>query len=226
LRLTKLLPSPYNKIGVVCIAISTVRFVGAVYLTVMAVLAPSLAYYRHKVSWLLSATFVVSAAVDVAIASSMLYYLGRQRGKEMHRISKLLDRLITYTLRSGLLTSISATALVICFQIMPDNLVWMAVYTFVAKLYSNSLLSALNARKLLRENVHLNTITPDQFTLPTTTSRNSGSPRQDDIGSQIKTTNLTGYRLSIIPESTSDETGSRLSGTLESYHPTSYGQAL
>jgi hypothetical protein len=91
LRLIKLLPSPYNKIGVICIAISTVRFVGAFYLTVLAVISPSLAYYRHRVSWLLSATFAVSAAVDVAIASSMLYYLARQRGKEMHRWVKIED---------------------------------------------------------------------------------------------------------------------------------------
>ena len=87
MRLTKLLPQPYNKIGVACIAISTVRFVGAVYLSVLAVTSPNLAYYRHKVSWLLSTTFAVSAAVDVVIASSMLYYLVRQRigGKDLHR---------------------------------------------------------------------------------------------------------------------------------------------
>jgi hypothetical protein len=85
LRLTKLLPQPYNKIGVVCIAISAVRFVGAFYLTVIAVISPNLADYRHKVSWLFLATFSVSAAVDVAIASSMLYYLAQKRRREMHR---------------------------------------------------------------------------------------------------------------------------------------------
>ena len=89
MRLTKFLPQPYNKIGVVCIAISIVRFVGAVYLVVLAVTSPDLAYYRNKASWMISATFAVSAAVDVAIASSMLYYLVRQRlglrGKDLHR---------------------------------------------------------------------------------------------------------------------------------------------
>ncbi|KIM42482.1 hypothetical protein M413DRAFT_134912 [Hebeloma cylindrosporum] len=133
IRLAKLLPPPYDKIGTVCIAISTVRFAGAVYITVCGVTAPSLADFRHKVSWLVSATFAVSAAVDVAIAVSMLYYLVRQRGEGTYRISKILDRLITYTVRSGLITSISAIALVICFQTMPDNLVWMAVYAFVPK---------------------------------------------------------------------------------------------
>jgi hypothetical protein len=87
MRLTKFLPQPYNKIGVVCIVISTVRFVGAVYITALAVTSSSFEYYSHKVLWLVSATFAVSAAVDVAIASSMLYYLVRQRlgGKDLHR---------------------------------------------------------------------------------------------------------------------------------------------
>jgi len=88
MRLTKFLPRPYNKIGIVCIAISTVRFIGAVYLSVIAVTSATLTYYRHKVSWMMSGTFVVSAAVDVAIASSMLYYLVQQRlgfvGKGLH----------------------------------------------------------------------------------------------------------------------------------------------
>lgn len=177
IRLAKLLPPPYDKIGIVCIAISTVRFAGAVYITVCGVTAPSLAGFRHKVSWLVSATFAVSAAVDVAIAVSMLYYLVRQRGEGTYRISKILDRLITYTVRSGLITSISAIALVICFQTMPDNLVWMAVYAFVPKLYSNSLLSALNARKALRDNVQLNSVLPpDQFILPSM-FRNSAPSR-------------------------------------------------
>ena len=99
-----------------CIAISTIRFAGAVYLTVIVVVSLSLDEHLHRVSWLISATFAISAGVDVIIATSMLYYLAQQRGGEMQRwvhcklnivarirmnilgrISKCLERLITYT---------------------------------------------------------------------------------------------------------------------------------
>jgi len=43
--------------------------------------------------------------------------------------------------------------LILCFLLMPHNFVWLAVYTFVAKLYSNSFLSALNARQELRRDM-------------------------------------------------------------------------
>jgi hypothetical protein len=68
-----------------CIAISAIRFAGAVYLTVIAVASSSFPEYIHRVSWLISATFAISAGVDVIIASSMLYYLAQKRGGEMQR---------------------------------------------------------------------------------------------------------------------------------------------
>ena len=68
-----------------CIAISTIRFAGAVYLTVIVVVSLSLADFLHRISWLISATFAASAAVDVIIASSMLYYLAQKRRRKMQR---------------------------------------------------------------------------------------------------------------------------------------------
>ncbi|KIM42484.1 hypothetical protein M413DRAFT_70744 [Hebeloma cylindrosporum] len=90
LRLTKFLPRPYNKIGALCVAVSTVRFGGAIYLTVITVASSTMAEYLHKGSWIISATFTLSAAVDVTIASSMLYYLAQQRQSEMHRWVQIL----------------------------------------------------------------------------------------------------------------------------------------
>ncbi|KJA18780.1 hypothetical protein HYPSUDRAFT_44952 [Hypholoma sublateritium FD-334 SS-4] len=141
LRLTKLLPRPYHHIGSIAIVISSLRFVTSIYLTVEGVILPNITVYREKCQWIVSAMFISSALVDIIIAVSMLYYLTRQR-KQVKRISRLLDRLVTYTIRSGLLTSIAAIAVILCFLLMPANFVWLGVYTFVAKLYSNSLLSA------------------------------------------------------------------------------------
>ncbi|KAF9477343.1 hypothetical protein BDN70DRAFT_114943 [Pholiota conissans] len=177
LRLLKLLPRPWHNIGLVCIVISFIRFVVSVYLTVEGIVLPNIDIYREKCKWIVSAMFISSAFVDIAIAVSMLYYLARQR-KQVKRISRLLDRLVTYTIRSGLLTSIAAIVVILCFQLMQDNFIWLGVYTFVAKLYSNSLLSALNARKELRADIFKgDSLAPDHFTMPDLEA--SGYTRED-----------------------------------------------
>ncbi|KDR72685.1 hypothetical protein GALMADRAFT_761122 [Galerina marginata CBS 339.88] len=154
LRLARLFPGPYKYIGGFCVMISTLRFCATIYLTVVGFTSTTLEDYRHQVGWLVSTTFIVSATVDVVIAGSMLYYLTKKRGEAMVRISGIINRLVTYTIRSGLFTSVVAVGLVVCLQTMPANLIWLGVYTFIAKLYSNSLLSALNARREMREEMH------------------------------------------------------------------------
>ncbi|KAF9554668.1 hypothetical protein CPC08DRAFT_821564 [Agrocybe pediades] len=168
-RLSRLFPKPYGYLGHACTAISFLRFVATVYLTVEGVTTPSLIAYRDKSGWLISTTFIVGAAVDIVIAASMLYFLVKKKGEDLDSITGLINRLIAYTIRTGLLTSVASVALVICLRVMPDNLIWLGVYTFVAKLYSNSLLSALNARKGFRDEVYRSTNSRRQkFSIPDT----------------------------------------------------------
>ncbi|KIM37563.1 hypothetical protein M413DRAFT_448372 [Hebeloma cylindrosporum] len=149
-RLWRLLPKPYSFLGPFCIFISFVKFVATVYLTVEGTTLADVTVYHKRNDWLISSTLVASVVTDVIIAASMIYYLLRKRGKSMKRVGKIIDRLIGFTIRSGFVTSLGAIVLLITFQVKPNSLIWMAVYTFYAKLYSNSLLSALNARKELR----------------------------------------------------------------------------
>ncbi|KIM37534.1 hypothetical protein M413DRAFT_76952 [Hebeloma cylindrosporum] len=142
LRVYRVLSKPYKYIGVFCFALSFIRTVGSIYLTFQAVAARNVAQYNKEWQWLVSSLLVVGTAIDIIIAVSMLWYLGEKRGKGLMRVSTVIDRLIGFTIRTGLLTSISAVALLICFLTMPDNLIWLAMYTFLAKLYSNSLYSA------------------------------------------------------------------------------------
>ncbi|KAF8956404.1 hypothetical protein BDZ97DRAFT_1671644 [Flammula alnicola] len=142
MRLFRVLPKPYGFIGILCLVLSLSRCVASIYLSIQAVAAKSIAQYHLQMSWLISTLLAVGAAIDIIIAVSMLYYLSKKRGRGLERIATVIDRLIAYTIRTGLLTSVSAVVLLICFQTMPNNLVWLALYTFLAKLYSNSLLSA------------------------------------------------------------------------------------
>ncbi|PPQ90101.1 hypothetical protein CVT25_012265 [Psilocybe cyanescens] len=104
LRLSKLFLGSYKYIGAACTGISFIRFIATIYLTVTGITAKSFEDYRDTFGWLITTTFVVGAAVDIVIAGSMMYYLSRKRGKAMERISGLINRLVAYTIRSGLLT--------------------------------------------------------------------------------------------------------------------------
>ncbi|KAI0301151.1 histone acetylation protein-domain-containing protein [Multifurca ochricompacta] len=54
-------------------------------------------------------------------------------------------------LNSGLLTSVLATATLICFVVVPTTLIWQAFFWPLGKCYVNSLLAMLNNRDVLRE---------------------------------------------------------------------------
>ncbi|KDR68058.1 hypothetical protein GALMADRAFT_257313 [Galerina marginata CBS 339.88] len=59
-----------------------------------------------------------------------------------------LNRLMRWTLQTGLITSMTSVTVIICFQAM-SNMVWFGLYIILAKLYSISLLVSLNARHRL-----------------------------------------------------------------------------
>ncbi|KAG2012837.1 hypothetical protein CC2G_009803 [Coprinopsis cinerea AmutBmut pab1-1] len=112
--------------------------------------APGLEEYRRSVGWMAVSLLSMGAAIDIMIATSMLFYLYGQREKVLARSVRLIDRLVQYTLCTGLLPSLSAVVMVIMYSVDPDSMIWLAIYTCLAKLYSNSVLASLNARATLR----------------------------------------------------------------------------
>lgn len=157
LRLWRLFPQPFNYVGLTCAVISVFRCIGSAFLGTQAV-NTSVEAFRANWTWLITLLLSAGAALDVAIALAMLYFLLYRRQDALTkmsnpRVSRVIDRLVAFTIRSGLFTSIAAVAVLVCFLKMPQNFIWMAIYTFLAKLYSNSLLSALNERRELRNAV-------------------------------------------------------------------------
>ncbi|KAF9043366.1 hypothetical protein BJ165DRAFT_1484517 [Panaeolus papilionaceus] len=140
LRVSRVLAKPYSYIGYICIAIAFVRFVGSIVISVAAATS-TIGVYRVKWAWLSVTLLSLATAVDVMIALSMLWYLRTARSRALTRTTHIIDKLIGFTLRSGLLTSLGAIVLLICFLAKPLTMSWLAVYTCLAKLYSNSLLS-------------------------------------------------------------------------------------
>ncbi|KAG1817830.1 hypothetical protein EV424DRAFT_1347822 [Suillus variegatus] len=60
----------------------------------------------------------------------------------------LNDKVTSYLLKPPCSTATIAT--LICWKVMPQNLIFLGIHFIVAKLHANSLLATLNARKQIR----------------------------------------------------------------------------
>jgi len=139
-------------IPIICLILSSLRFISTVLLAVEMIEMVILPRCEDKWEWLITFILVDGACVDVLIAASLCYNLIQRRHDAftVHTL-RLLDRLILWTIQTGLITSLAAVAMTICFLTMKSNFIWIGVYVFLARLFANSLLATLNSRSKLRE---------------------------------------------------------------------------
>ncbi|KAJ6498119.1 hypothetical protein C8R47DRAFT_1212443 [Mycena vitilis] len=107
--------------------------------------------FAAKYAWLLEIIQIVGVVVDVGIAAALCTYYFRHKDTTFTSTSKLIDKLMMWSVSTGLTTSLISVATLIFFLTMKDNFVWILMYILLAKVYSNSLLVTLNARNGLRE---------------------------------------------------------------------------
>ncbi|KAF8331822.1 hypothetical protein F5887DRAFT_56544 [Amanita rubescens] len=105
----------------------------------------------HIRSIIISA-FVVTTFNDLVLAAGIchLIYLSTPTLGMHRRTKSMLLVVIRYVLISGMLTSVCTLAGLICFCIMPGNAIALAIMFVATKLYINSYLAMLNARKSIR----------------------------------------------------------------------------
>ncbi|KAF8872119.1 hypothetical protein BD779DRAFT_422669 [Infundibulicybe gibba] len=107
-----------------CWILCFVRFLGGIALAVGGFLdvsrESSLAEHDYfaledKFEWLITSVLSVGAAVDLLIAASLCYYLNRFMSPlTMRRTVQIVDRLISWTIQTGLVTSMASVTAVIC----------------------------------------------------------------------------------------------------------------
>ncbi|KAF8148844.1 hypothetical protein B0H34DRAFT_200483 [Crassisporium funariophilum] len=137
-------------ISVLCFTLAMLRFIGGVAVSVESFLdvprEPNGLDFTVNFSWLITSTLAVGVTTDIVIAFSMCYYLRKLSSpSNMRSTTEVINRLIRWSLQTGLITSMTSVTVIICFQAM-SNMVWLSLYLILAKLYSNSLLVSLNAR--------------------------------------------------------------------------------
>ncbi|RDB15644.1 O-methylsterigmatocystin oxidoreductase [Hypsizygus marmoreus] len=135
---------------VICWSLSCVRLVASLLGAAEGFATKSLADYEKTWLWLLISLLSVGACVDVLVAASLCFYLTRRKSESLKGTTGIINKLILYTIQTGLLTSIAAVAMLISLVAMENNLIWISIFMFMAQLFSNSLLASLNARAVLR----------------------------------------------------------------------------
>lgn len=110
-----------------------------------------LSAFVRKYTWTFTIDLGISAIMDIVITVSLCYLLRRKQKEHPSSMDHILDSLILYTFKTGILTCIATLVVLICWLAIPTNLVFMSLYFVIIKLYSNSLLATLNTRKNLQQ---------------------------------------------------------------------------
>ncbi|EIW61832.1 uncharacterized protein TRAVEDRAFT_35274 [Trametes versicolor FP-101664 SS1] len=91
-----------------------------------------------------------AAAGDVTIAAILCTILHYSR-TGFSKSNTLINRLMVFAVNTGLLTSVCACLSLITIVALPNTFVYITFFFLVGRMYSNSLMATLNARKSLRD---------------------------------------------------------------------------
>ncbi|KAF8212837.1 hypothetical protein K438DRAFT_1957427 [Mycena galopus ATCC 62051] len=154
---------------------------GRIVIFITSLRTPSLNVYVTQWEWLITTNWIISVVSDVVITTTLVVILHRQRSDIMRRkTAALVDKLILWTIETGMLTSASSILMLAFFVGMKSNYVWIAFYAITTRLFSNSLLARRVGRSLEQET--LRTMNQVEFSLSSLAA--AGRPSH---GVQVKT---------------------------------------
>ncbi|KAF8063374.1 hypothetical protein FPV67DRAFT_239993 [Lyophyllum atratum] len=101
-----------------------------------------------KITGLTVSINALSTAVDILIAATLCILLNNAR-TGFKKSDTIINRLILFVVNTGILTSCCAVASLVSLVASPNTLIYASFYFCIGRLYTNSLLATLNARKSL-----------------------------------------------------------------------------
>ncbi|KAF8179552.1 hypothetical protein K438DRAFT_2021603 [Mycena galopus ATCC 62051] len=156
--------------------------------TVWVVLALQARTYVHllKISPLTITINALSTSADIIITSTLCFMLHRTRPVYLGT-ETMINRLILFTINTGLLTSFCAVASLISLIVSPKTLIYASFYFCIGRLYSNALLASLNARNIIRGHINdVDTIFNQQSLSPPTLPGEIWRVPQTGAGSELE----------------------------------------
>ncbi|KAJ7156873.1 hypothetical protein C8R43DRAFT_1125446 [Mycena crocata] len=91
----------------------------------------------------------LAAAGDLLIAGTLCGLLLRSR-TGFHRSDTMIKKLIIFAINTGLVTSLCAVASLVSILVAGNTFIYILFFFCMGRLYCNSLLATLNARKMIR----------------------------------------------------------------------------
>ncbi|KLO15927.1 hypothetical protein SCHPADRAFT_242920 [Schizopora paradoxa] len=162
------------------------------------------------------------AASDAIIAIVLSFYLHTSRSG-FKRTDTIINRLIMFTVNTGVLTGICAVLTLITNIAFPNTFIYMIFYIIVARVYTNSLLATLNSRDSVRRGMPDTTGAASSMANSVHLDRLRMRPLD---GEMTKHTNHT-LSIKVDTETTRDDGNGKISDDLESgYESSGKAQAL
>ncbi|KAJ7758729.1 hypothetical protein B0H16DRAFT_643027 [Mycena metata] len=137
-------------LSIILEAVIFLRLVAVAVVTVAGLRMTSVGSYEAQWGWLLATTWGVGAGCDLTITGVLVTLLLRRRADGRKRTAMLVEKIITWTIETGMLTSACWITMLACFLTRKYTLLWLAVFAVTPGVFSNSLLASLNSRARLR----------------------------------------------------------------------------
>ncbi|KAH8814443.1 hypothetical protein DL96DRAFT_413035 [Flagelloscypha sp. PMI_526] len=133
------------------------------YTTVLGFMEPNLILYGQKHWPLIIASGVLSACADVSVTFCMCVVLFKRKQQDgLESTRSVVDKLILWSLESGLFPTIFIIGMAVSSAISKDSFIWIAFWLVTCRAYSNSFFAMLNGRVFLR-NLNANSLAVHTF---------------------------------------------------------------
>jgi len=138
-------------IAVSLVVLTFLRLLAASVSTAEMIRLKSFSQFVDHYHWVFTVGLSLSVSVDFLITCtlSVLLHSCRTGGERLNRV---IDSLILCAFEAGSMTFIATIISLICWVVLPTNLIFLGLHFAIAKLYANSLLVTLNTRLTMHRN--------------------------------------------------------------------------
>ncbi|TBU30835.1 hypothetical protein BD311DRAFT_658003 [Dichomitus squalens] len=130
---------------------------------------------RFGLQYVFTLGLSTSTSLDIVITGTLCLYLRRRRSG-MAKMDRIISVLTLYTVENGMLTCVTTAISLVCWLKMSNNLIFLGLHLAIGKLYANSIMASLNARKSLSNRLE-SSGNSDGYPLPVVFPSSSYSPR-------------------------------------------------
>ncbi|KAG2043324.1 hypothetical protein BDR03DRAFT_941094 [Suillus americanus] len=136
---------------ILCEMISIVAQISTLILSPRAFHMTNLTVFEDSQISLITLSFVSRAVCDLITTVAIAWSLYHKRVSKIENTTTMIDRLIYWTIETGLATSLMAVVVAVLFLVLKQNFVWFGAWLMLPNVVGNSLLASLNRRLLLQE---------------------------------------------------------------------------